>query len=68
MRHIRHTHQPEVVVVDASGGKTDLNKSEVEVDISVETSPAKIYCHSKAVLQSDLRQDHNDQTRAHDRL
>ena len=55
MRHVRHTHQPEVLVVDASGGKTDLDRSEVEVNVSVEISPAKVYCHSKAVVQSDIR-------------
>ncbi|XP_070540031.1 uncharacterized protein [Ptychodera flava] len=54
-KHVSHTSPVSVQLIDASGGRRDPNTSEVHIRTDVIESPAKVVCHSPAVVESDLR-------------
>ncbi|XP_038071038.1 QWRF motif-containing protein 4-like [Patiria miniata] len=53
--HVRHLTPSPVLFVDASGGRVDPDRSEVETNTNLVISPAKVICHAPAVVESDLR-------------
>ncbi|XP_077992143.1 uncharacterized protein LOC144446265 [Glandiceps talaboti] len=55
IKHVTHTSPTSVQLVDASGGRLDMNTSEVGIRTDIMQSPVKIVCHSPAVVESDLR-------------
>ncbi|XP_033633562.1 uncharacterized protein LOC117295103 isoform X1 [Asterias rubens] len=55
VKHVRHHTPSPVLLVDASGGRLDPDRSEVMTSTDFVTSPAKVICHAPAVVASDLR-------------
>ena len=55
MQHLHGRSPPDVLVVNASRQTKSPDATEVDVVVGYEHSPAKVVCHSPAVVQSDLR-------------